>query len=277
MSARRRIVVLATLLLLIAGCGGSDQPSNAPSPTPTPTSTPTSTPVHLYFLHNEKVVAVYREVAVSSGAVATATMRALLAGPTAAEQAAGVSTTIPTGATLGGLSVHNGVALVDLSTSYESGGGSLSMTARLMQVVFTLTQFSTVHSVNFSIDGKRITVFGGEGVMLDHPQTRASFESFLPPIFIDSPAMGETVSSPLTVHGLANVYEGQFTVEVTDANGHVLARSPAHAAMGSYADFTTSLHFTVAAAGAGHVTAFDRSAKDGTRIDDYDVPVALQP
>ena len=275
MSARGRIAVLATLLFLIVGCGGSTGPSTAPSPTTTPTSA--STPVHLYFLHNEKVVPVYREVAVTSGAVATATMRALLSGPTAAEQAAGVSTTIPAGTTLGGISLHKGVALVDLSSAYGSGGGSLSMTARVMQVVFTLTQFSTVRSVSFSIDGKPITVLGGEGVMLDHPQTRADFESFLPPIFIDSPAMGQTVSSPLTVHGLANVFEGQFMVEVTDANGHVLARSPAHAAMGKFADFTTSMRFTVATAGTGRVTGFDRSAKDGSRINDYVVPVSLEP
>ena len=77
----------------------------------------------------------------SSPRVGTAAVNALLAGPSAAEQAAGVGTSIPEGTELLGLSIDGGVATVDLSRTFESGGGSLSMFNRLAQLTYTLTQF----------------------------------------------------------------------------------------------------------------------------------------
>lgn len=283
----RSALAVPVVLLLVAACGGSSTPSAQPSRTPATTSAspspPPSTapatvvrPAHVYFLHGEKVVSVHREVQVSSGAVAAAAMRALLAGPTAAERVAGLTSAVPTGTQLRGITIAGGTADVDLSGRYESGGGSLSMSARLMQVVFTLTQFPTAQRVTWRLDGKPVTVFGGEGIVLDHPATRAQYTSFLPPIYIDSPAWGETVSSPLTVRGLADVFEGQFLVEVTDASGKVLVRQPAMAAMGTHTAFTTTLTFTVTGPGSGRVTGFDYSAKDGARIDDTVVPVTLR-
>lgn len=295
MTTRGLLTLCSTALLAAAtACAGA---SNQAQPTPTPTGSPTTTPApsapptgsapattpasalvatHVYFLRGEKVVAAHRDVAVTGGAVATATMRALLAGPTAAERAAGVTTTVPAATALRGVTITNGTADVDLTAAYASGGGTLSMSARLMQVTFTLTQFPTVQRVTFRLDGTRVTVFGGEGIMLDRPVTRATYESFLPAIFIESPAMGETVSSPVTVRGVANVYEGQFNLEVTDAKGAVLASAPGHAAMGEFAPFTATLRFSVTAPGPGRVTGFDYSAKDGSRILDYVVPVTLR-
>jgi germination protein M len=291
-------VSLAALLVLAAGCGGTAPASNQSNPTtvapttatPTTATPTTATPTavaptttapgalstHVYFLRGEKVVAVHRDVLVVSAATATAAMRALLAGPTVTERAAGVTTTIPAGTQLRGVAVANDTADVDLSAAYESGGGSLSMSARLMQVVFTLTQFPTVQRVTFRLEGKAIAVFGGEGIIIDRPATRAQYESFLPEIFIESPAMGETVTSPLTVRGVANVFEGQFLVEVTDATGTVLVRAPVNASMGMHTAFTSSLRFAVETPGPGRVTGFDYSAKDGSRILDDVVPVILR-
>jgi spore germination protein GerM len=287
MSIRRKTVVTATVLLLVAACGGSStpsaQPTSAPStavaspsasPTPSPTTVVRAT--HVYFLHGEQVVSVHRDVAVTSGAIATAAVRALLAGPSALERAAGLTSAIPMGTQLRGITVASGTADVDLSATYESGGGSLSMSARLMQVVFTLTQFPTVQRVTWRLDGKPVKVFGGEGLIIDRPATRAQYTSFLPPIWIDSPAWGETVGSPVTVKGLANVFEGQFLLEVTDAAGKVLVREPATASMGTHTAFEKTLSFTVAQPGAGRVTGFDHSAKDGARVDETAVPVTLR-
>lgn len=288
MSVRNRFAIVPVLLLAVA-CGGSTssgsgQPTVTPQPsatstTPQPSATTTPPPaalaVHVYFLRGEKVASVHRDVSVAYGLGASAAMRSLLAGPTAAERANGLSSTIPATSRLLGLSIKNGTADVNLNAAYESGGGSLSMMARLMQVVFTLTQFMPVQRVTFSIEGKHVTTFGGEGIMLEHPVTRADYESFLPPIFIDSPAIGETVSSPLTVRGVANVFEGDFLVEVTNASGKTLVRKHAHAAMGQYADFTLRLRFARDHGGPGRVTAFDYSARDGSRIDDYVVPVVF--
>ncbi len=79
-----------------------------------------------------------------------------------------------------GLSIKNGVATVDLSSEFESGGGSASAMIRLGQVVYTLTQFPTVQSVLFQIEGRQVTVFGSEGIVLDGPVARADYYDLLP-------------------------------------------------------------------------------------------------
>lgn len=280
---RSPLLTVSAALLLVAACGGSSTPSAQPTTAP-PSATaasvaPTTAAVRgtrVYFLQREKVVSVYRDVPVSGGAVASASVRALLAGPTAAERAAGLSSAVPPSTSLRGVAISAGTADVDLSRAYESGGGSLSMSARLMQVVFTLTQFPTVQRVTWRLDGKPVKVFGGEGIVLDRPATRAQYAAFLPPIFIDSPARGEPVTSPVTVRGLANVYEGQFLVEVTDAAGKALVRQRATAATGSWTAFATTLRFAVREPGIGRITGFDYSAKDGSRVDELAVPVALR-
>jgi len=67
-----------------------------------------------------------------------AVMQALLAGPTADESGVTVSTAIPAGTELQGLSIENGIARVQLSTPVESDPLSDA------QVVITLTQFPDV-------------------------------------------------------------------------------------------------------------------------------------
>ena len=77
------------------------------------------------------LVPVLREVPKST-AVAKAAMTALLGGPTKLESGdRQISTAIPDGTTLLGVSAKNGVATVNLSTEYDSGGGSDSMQYRL--------------------------------------------------------------------------------------------------------------------------------------------------
>lgn len=283
MTVRARLTV-PVALLLIAACGAGSSSAVQPRSSRTPaaaTVTPSATAqpglsVNVYYLRREKVASVHRDVRVAYGLGAAATVRSLLAGPTERERSLGLSTAIPARSRLLGLSIKHGTADVNLNAAYESGGGSLSMSARLMQMVFTLTQFTPVQRVTFRIDGKHVTTFGGEGIMLDHPVSRANYHSFLPPIFVDYPAIGETVADPITVHGVANVFEGQFFVEVTTASGKVLVRKAVHAAMGHYANFTAELRLTVPKAGPGRVTAFDYSAKDGSRIATYVVPVQLK-
>lgn len=286
-------VTACAVLTVVTACSSGGTSNEADTQTPTPTQTPSSAPttvspsatpaptattrsVHVYFLRGENLLSVHRSVAVTGGAVATAAMKSLLAGPTTAERSAGIGTTVPAGTTLNGIAIANGTATVDLSKAYESGGGSLSMSARLAQVTYTMTQFPTVQRVSFKLDGKPVTVFSGEGIVLDHPATRSQYYELLPPIWIDSPAVGETVTSPVRVTGLANVFEGQFSVDVVDASGKVLASRPALAAMGEFRAYTVSIPYAVATAGPGKVVGWDASAKDGSRIDEWPVSVTLR-
>src|SRR5438093_8912898 len=89
----------ALAALIAAGCGGRSaapptttvptRPSATPAPSPTATTRPVPTiSVLVYFLREGRVAAARRTVP-ETNAVATAAMRALLAGTTGEERAAG--------------------------------------------------------------------------------------------------------------------------------------------------------------------------------------------
>ncbi|MGP1675237.1 MAG: GerMN domain-containing protein, partial [Candidatus Limnocylindrales bacterium] len=160
-----------------------------------------------------------------SKAAAKAAMRMLLAGPSAKERGASprLRTMIPGDTALLGITISDGLATVDLSGDFASGGGTFSLRGRLAQVVYTLTQFSTVDRVNFRLDGKPVTVFSSEGILLPKPVARATYRAdFVPAIFVDRPAWGAALLSPGHVTGLANVFEAQFRVALLDRRGRVL-------------------------------------------------------
>ena len=279
-----------------AGASASPSASAGASPTPTPTATatprPTATPatgdttiVRAYFVlgsftDNAGLAPVLREVP-KTKSVATAAMRQLLAGPDEDELAArpAMYTAIPDGTTLLGISIAGGVATVDLSKEFESGGGSASVQARLAQVVYTLTQFPTVTGVRFQLDGVPVTTFGGEGVVLEGPVGRDDFRDQLPAIFVDRPAWGASLGNPGIVGGEANVFEATFQVELLDARGRTIAGKTVTASCGTgcWGTFRTTLGYTVAAPQWGTLRVFEASAKDGSPTNVTEYPVWLTP
>jgi spore germination protein GerM len=153
------------------------------SSTEAPVSNPPSTiTLRLYWVSaGENALGVERTVPYTR-AVATVAMTELLAGPTAAEKTIwpAIDTAIPAGTKLLGVTVANRVAKVDLSGEFASGGGTFSVTARLAQVVYTLTQFPTVDAVEFYLNGARVDVFSSEGLILDGPQRLEDYDALLP-------------------------------------------------------------------------------------------------
>jgi hypothetical protein len=120
------------------------------------------------------LVPVLRTVPMST-ATATAAMKALLAGPSAKERAAfpQIVTLIPAGSKLLGIEISGGLATVDLSAEFASLSpddawdlGVFSLRGRLAQVVYTMTQFTTVDRVNFKLEGKPVKVFSSEAIVL---------------------------------------------------------------------------------------------------------------
>ena len=183
---RSALVMLGALGFVVAGCGSSHAVSLG-EPTRQPTTTAqTTTPAaakpaptisfEVWFARGDHLVSEPRSHA-ATRRVATAALAALLAGPTAPERTNGDTTAIPSGTRLLGVSVKDGVANVDLTSEYQSGGGSLSMQMRLGQVVYTLTQFPTVGRVRFALDGAPVNVFSSEGIVLDHPVGRADYQN----------------------------------------------------------------------------------------------------
>jgi hypothetical protein len=232
--------------------------------------------VRVYFLRGDELDVAHRTVT-ATPRIATAAMTELLAGPTPADVAAGLASAIPAGTRLLGLTIADRSATLDLSGAFAGGGGSLSMAARLAQVTYTLTQFPTVEGVVFRLDGRPLTVLGGEGIVIDHPASRSSFEALAPAILAEFPGRGWAVQSPLRASGTANVFEGQFQAELTDSAGQVLARQIVHASSGSgtRGGFTAVLSFTAPTSGPGTMILFDTSPKDGSRIDVVQIPLEL--
>jgi hypothetical protein len=286
------VVLVAVTFAAVSTTRGHDRVIVAnPGPTsttlaPTTTTTTTTTtakPVTdlseltVYLIANEHVVAAGREV--EGAATPEAAVRALLAGPDGAiEGDLGFTSAIPAGTLLHSVTVDGSVATVDLSGQFASGGGSLSMQARVAQVVFTVTQFPNIDHVRFRIDGTAVSTIGGEGLMVDNVD-RAAFAGVTPLILVESPTPGQTVGAPLHVRGMSNTFEATVNYTLTDSSGAVLAEgfTMATSGSGTWGTFAHDIAFRVDHAGPGHLSVYEVSAKDGSRVHETTVPVELQP
>jgi hypothetical protein len=142
--------------------GQPPQPAAATQAAQRTGSFPSANSLDVWLVRNGRLVEALRTHK-PTRRVATAALAALLAGPTQSERASGLTTAIPGGTRLLGVTIANGVARVDLTSDFESAAGSRSLQLRLAQVVYTLTQFPTVKAVRFSIDGSPVSVVAGSG------------------------------------------------------------------------------------------------------------------
>lgn len=279
-------VAAGLLLMVVPGCGDDDESATTMDETTASTSSSTTATtgeeepaepveVRAYFLRDGFVGPVAREA--TGDGVASAAMEGLLAGPSADEEQAGLATAIPDGTELLGVTITDGVATVDLSEEFGSGGGSASMMGRVAQVVFTLTQFPTVDAVSFEVEGTPVTELGGEGLLLAAPQTRADWEDLTPAILVESPLPFEEVTSPLRITGTANTFEATFRIDVTDGEGLIVYDEPAMATSGTgtRGTFDVSASFEVPRPGIGSVIVFEDSAEDGSPIHIVEIPVRV--
>jgi hypothetical protein len=243
---RSAALVLAGLLLAATGCGDGGSSSaggtttvaaSTVSPTTTVSEQPLSLELYLLDPSDHKLYAA-REQIEPTQAVGAAALRAL------AENA---DTEVPPNLEL---SIQNGAATVT---------GSQLSPAALAQVVYTLTQFPTVKSVN----GK----------------TRKNVESLVPAILVESPTAEASVSSPLRVTGNANTFEATFEYDLEDENGKVLHHDFVTATSGSGErgtfDFTIPFHVTREQ--EGNLVVYESSAENGSHINIRRIPLTLQP
>lgn len=307
-----RLVTTGLLVAAVVGCGSRTEqatPTTTPDPpvtiTPTPAPLPTPLPptsappatgpltteppaaapgeehvVRAYFVRDTGRDFVVGPVArqVTGEGVAASAMEGLLTGPTPDEQQRlGLHSSIPEGTVLHGVGVRDGIATVDLSSEYESGGGTASMGNRVAQVVFTLTQFPTVDSVQFELDGQPVTLFSGEGLILEEPQARDDYEGLSPAILVESPLPFTEVASPLRLTGTANTFEATFQIQITAPDGTMLYDrfATATSGTGTRGTFDVTARFEPPAPGMGELRVFEYSAKDGSVINDVTIPVRM--
>jgi hypothetical protein len=293
----KRVIVLATLLVLAAACARSDggdlgpvgpgnpEPSPAqttppPEPSPSPTSGPAggdTMTFEVWFAAGQGFLFVTRRTEPASPRIGTVAVEALLEGPTAPERDAGVASAVPQGSELLGLTIEDGLATVDLSRGFESGGGSLSVMLRLAQLTYTLTQFPTVDGVVLELEGEPVETFSGEGLIVDHPMTRETWSDLLPAILVEGPGIGERVSSPFTVTGTADLFEATVSISLLDASGRELVRTftTATCGTGCRGMFSKTIRYEVASSQTGTLRVYEASAENGEPINVVEIPVVL--
>ena len=153
---------------------GTATPSGPPATVPTSPGGPTQSPgtrpapatmvVKVYFHSNGELTAVTRRVPRTSK-VATAALTQLLAGPTAAERADGISSWFSsrTAGMLRSVQVADGVGyadFADLRGVIPIASTSAGSAALLAELDATLKQFSTVRRTVYSLDGDVATFYG---------------------------------------------------------------------------------------------------------------------
>jgi Immunoglobulin-like domain of bacterial spore germination/Sporulation and spore germination len=288
---RRTLIVVAAVVLLLAGCsnprsgtlgaaptlapsGQSAGTGSAGAPVPAGTFTPPSVAdpvrpgtitIQLWFARDGRLSPT-RRTRPATLATSRLALTELTAGPSAAEDSAGLSTglTAEAGFAIDGIS--GGVETVRFGPAFYAGG-SAAVRLRQAQVVYTLTQFATVTRVRFA----------GAGQPAEAPVGRSAYADLLPAIVVLDPVIGQRVTSPITVTGTADVFEATVNVRLVDAGGRQIATAFTTASCGSgcRGEFRIRLPYRSGDGRAATVEAFQVSPKDGSRRDVIAIPVRL--
>ncbi|MDB9314703.1 GerMN domain-containing protein [Spirulina sp. CS-785/01] len=204
------ITTLSGLLLTVGGCNNAPNPNTNNSPTvenpapdseqPSPDSeNPTaseqspeqqnsgteqasqSQQVELYWLDTDSgeidlipsPVTIETKEDGSLDDTLTTAFEQLLNGP----ESEAYATTIPEGTKLLGVQTQADGIHVNLSEDFAFGGGTMSMTGRVAQVLYTATSVNPQGKVWLEIEGQPVEVLGGEGLLLNQPMTRQQFKA----------------------------------------------------------------------------------------------------
>ncbi len=282
------IVPLSVVVGLLVACGDTGESSSTALATTVPASTTTvvvttvapttvasttvaptlpaeTVTVAAYFVRDEHLVVAGRDVVAWEG---VPVMEAVLAGPTVTEADLGITTMIPDGTEVLGVNVQGSEATVNLSSEFESGGGSLSMTLRVAQVVYALTQLPDVDTVRFQIDGEPREMIGGEGIVVTDA-SRANFsEGLVPNIFLEQPFDGDALTNPIVIGGMTNAYEATVNYQVLTNDGTLITEGMTTALCGTgcWGGFSTEIALPMGTVGPVTLKVFDYSEADGTTL-----------
>jgi hypothetical protein len=266
----RRAIALVLVAGLLSGSGGA---ARADSHGPKPHATTT---ISVWFKRSARLWHTKRTAAAASFPVRTA-VRALVAGPNAAESAAGVGTALPAGTKLNSTSTTGGVASIDLNHKFAAAGPRKQVRMRLAQLTYTATQFPKVHAVHLRISGSDIRAIGS--VAVPDRMTRAMFARLVPAIVVRTPVIGAHLSPTVHVTGTSDVFEAAMVVKVLNSGGHLIAKKSFMASCGTgcRGHFGVTIPYHVGSAQAGSIVVTDTSARGGRPPNIVRIPVRLSP
>ncbi len=95
----------------------------------------------------------------------------LLKGMSGSEKRKGYLSAIPASLRVRKVRVRNGIAEIDFNSVIGTGTGNI-LVSRLDQIVYTTTQFKEVQAVQITINGRRRSVLGSDGLSIGSPLHR---------------------------------------------------------------------------------------------------------
>ena len=283
---KRLIAPAALLALLATACAETGAQPLGPAPVGEPTSSPSGEPgsqspsdapqttFEVWFTYGGSLFVTHRTQPEDAN-VGVQALDQLLAGPEADERAAGVSTEIAPDTVWTNLLVEDAVATVDLNEAFVAEETPAIAVASLAQVVYTLTQYDEIRGVVFQIDGEVLTNFGG--YELDGAQRREDFADQLPWILVETPGIGDRVSSPVTIAGSADVFEAVVSIDILDQAGDPIASTftTATCGTGCRGTYSTDVEYEVGSTQPGTIRVYEVSAMDGSPQNVVEIPVTL--
>lgn len=151
-------------------------PSTSPSPS-NPVASPNTSALQIYWLKTSanKIELVPSPVQSSTQSSHDTLLKEAVEKLLSGTSQVNLGTTIPPQTKLLSLKIQPDGIHIDLSQEFSQGGGSTSMTARVGQLLYTVTSLQPDTPVWLSVEGKALETLGGEGLLIDQPITRASF------------------------------------------------------------------------------------------------------
>ena len=299
----KKLIATLTLAAAAAACStntpvtpgsrSSGTPASTPvtsplSPAGSPTATPTTTNVTLYYLvsgADEIYLTAERHRIAKTEAIARAALEELLHG---APQDEDHSTPFPKATKVDSVVIDDGVATVDWSADVLTGSGGARVEELAIQsIVYTLTEFSSVTKVRFTVEGKSqgtasngrsIEDFWGHAGLAAQPWSRAVSYEVLAPITLWTPLEGTGSAGTLKLTGLAQTFEANVGIILRDAKGKIVKQTSATALEAEPArePFTKKLTFTPPSSPqTWTLEVFEASAMDGEIVFMEDRSIAV--
>lgn len=215
-----------------------------------------------------------------SVAVARASIEQLLDGPTSGERQGvpAISTTIPAGVRLLGLSIDEDIATIDLSREFGATDTSATVAQRAAQVVFTLARFDSVAEVLFRQDGKPVAIQTGDGSLVTRPVGIHDYLEFAAALSVETPVYGGLAGDPMRVTGFGAAFEATFQYALADDDGLIIEEGVAMTSNGTgWGGFDFTIDYEVDRRQVGALIVWVNSAQDGSQIDVREYPVVLTP